>query len=369
MGVRVPTRSPVAGTLIVLVLIGSALFAQQPPGVVAGQLDPSVDQARADELCAEGEAGLEQAQYADARARALECAAIGDRLGSHRTIGRANHLLSMIANFFGDRTDAEARARSAVSAYEAAGDLRGRAVATLQLIRVARFPAGEDIRVLEDVLTLARTVGDRGIEARALHSLGDHHFTAGAFEDAFEALNASVAVFEQLGGRPELGGVYNSLGRLYRAHQQMNEALKFQLKALAIHERIGSAFEHMQSLNAVAVTYQALGDSRNARPYFERALAIAERASTVRIQDFLRANLAGVLIEEGAYAEAAGILEGVIARGLDAYPGARLRDLSRVYLKIGRNEDALALAQRALAGLQGPGPGLLVLAGSPRVCP
>ena len=329
-------------------LIGSALFAQPPPGVVAGQPGPSGDQARADELCAQGEAELEKAQYADARARALECAAISDRLASHRSIGRANHLLSMIANFSGDRTDAEARARSAVSAYETAGDLRGRAVATLQLVRVARFPAGEDIRVLEGVITLARTVGDRKIEARALHSLGDHHFTAGAFEEAFEALNGAAAVFEQIGGRSELGAVYNSLGRLYRAHGQTNEALKFQLEALAIHERIGSAFEHMQSLNAVAVTYQALGDSRSARPYFERALALAERASTVRIQDFLRANLAGVLIEQGAFAEAAGILEGVIARGLDAYPSARLRDLSRVYLKIGRNQDALAFAQRAL---------------------
>jgi CHAT domain-containing protein/tetratricopeptide (TPR) repeat protein len=348
LGARGSTRrTRFVGTLIVLALIGSTPIAQQPP-VVNGQAGLSPDHTRADELCAEGEAEFGKAQYANARARALECAALSDRLGSHRGIGRANHLLSMIANVSGDRADAEARARSAVSAYETAGDLRGRAVATLQLARVRHFEAGEDIRLLEGAITLARAAGDRSIEARALHSLGDHHFTAGAYEEAFEALNGAAALFEQIGHRSELGGVYNSLGRLYRAHKQTHEALRFQLEALAIHEQVGSAFEHMQSLNAVAVTYQALGDSGHARPYFERALAIAERASTPRFQDFLRANLSRVLIEQGAYGEAAKILEGVIARGLDAYPGLRLRDLSRVYLKMGKTEDALSVAQQAL---------------------
>ena len=41
----------------------------------------------------------------------------------------------------------------------------------------------------------------------------------------------------------ELGTVYNSIGRVYRAHGRFDEALRFQLKALALHEKGSSPFE------------------------------------------------------------------------------------------------------------------------------
>src|SRR5262245_16961355 len=111
MGGRGPVSGSCAGTLIAVVLTGSLPAALQPSVVVYALTGTTLDQARADEPWAEWEAAFEKAQYADARARARECAAINDRLGSLRSIGRANHLLSMIANVSGDRADAEARAR------------------------------------------------------------------------------------------------------------------------------------------------------------------------------------------------------------------------------------------------------------------
>ena len=162
-------------------------------------------------------------------------------------------------------------------------------------------------------------------------------------------LTEAAAAFEEVGDRLALGRVYNSMGRLYRTHQRSDEALKFQLAALAIHETTDSPFELLQSLNAVAVTHQTLGNQGQARVYLERALALAERTSSPRIQDFLRANLVTTQIEQGAYAEAAAILEGVLARQFDVYPGTRMRDLGRVYLKLGRRDDAMAMAEKALA--------------------
>ena len=197
----------------------------------------------------------------------------------------------MIAGMTGDRGEATMRARRALAAYEAAGDIRGRAVATLQIVRVATLEPGEDLRLLRRVIAEVREVGDRSIEARALHSLADHLFTAASYEEAFEVLTEAAAAFEETGDRLALGRVYNSMGRLYRAHQRSDEALKFQLAALAIHETTDSPFELLQSLNAVAVTHQTLGNPAQARVYLERALALAERTSSPRIQDFLRANL------------------------------------------------------------------------------
>ena len=132
-------------------------------------------------------------------------------------------------------------------------------------------------------------------------------------------------------------------------HGQIETALAYQLKALALHEKGDSTFFHLQSLNAVAVTYEALGDWRRSLTYYKRALAVAEKSSSARIPDFLRANLGGLMAFSGNdYQEVPGILEGVIARGLDAYPSLRLRTLSHVYLMLGRLDDALTAIQQSL---------------------
>ena len=91
-----------------------------------------------------------------------------------------------------------------------------------------------------------------------------------------------------------------------------------------MHEKANDAFFHLQSLNAVAVTYQNLGDSKNARIYFDRAIERRKGRTSARIQDLLRANLAGD-VDRAGRVRAGGrrCLEGVLARGLDAYPALR----------------------------------------------
>jgi len=191
-------------------------------------------------------------------------------------------------------------------------------------------------------------VSDRAIEGSALHSLGDHLFTAGRYADALEKLEAATALFEAAGHQVALGTVYNSLGRLYRAHGRLDAALASQLKALSLHERTNAPYNHLQSLNAVAVTYQSLGDSRHARSYFERAIALADATSTARMQDFVRANFASTLLEEGDYQQAAALLEGVLARGMDRFPAQRMQELAYTFMKLGRLDIASGWAQKSV---------------------
>ena len=78
-------------------------------------------------------------------------------------------------------------------------------------------------------------------------------------------------------------------------------------------------------------------------------MALAEQTSTPRIQDFLRANFASLLLDLGDYRQAADVLEGVVARGLDRFPIMRMRDLADAYLRLGRPDVALAWADKSLA--------------------
>ena len=287
-------------------------------------------------------------QYAAAREHASKAAQIYERVGTPADIGRLYNFLSAIEELSGRRAEALAYSTRAVASYESSDDAGGRARATLQLLRVTRMDLDAQRPLYEKAAADARTAGDISLEGATLHSLGDHLFTANRFEEALDTLLRAESLLLGTPDFLELGTVYNSIGRVYRAHGRFDEALRFQLKALALHEKGSSPFEVMQSLNAVATVYERMGNDKEARSYYDRALAIAEKSSSQRIQDLIRANLSGSLIRQGQYARAASELEQVLAHGLDAYPARRQRMLSLAYSKMNRTADALEAATKGV---------------------
>ena len=287
------------------------------------------------------------AQYQPAFDAGTRCLEIYSRLEYQFGIGQANLSLSAAADLMGRMPEARTHAERSLAAFEAAGDPRGRALATLQIVRV-NPRSGESAKLYANIVDAAVEAHDRNVEANALHSWGDYLFNTGQLEDALAKLEQAAAVYESVGDLVALGTVFNSLGRVYRAHGRLDEALAFQMKALALHEREKSAFELMQSLNAVGVVQSMLGHTAASRRYYERALVLAEKTSSPRIQDFLRANIAALWIDEGQFERGAQVLEEVLARGLDSYPSLRYTRLSYANLKLGRLDKALPTALKAV---------------------
>ena len=333
----------------------NALLKQQQGNRALPSFERALEQARrlgleaqqADALCGIGEIQYYSTQYTASRERGLEALAIYERLSSQEGIGRASHLLSLVEQLTGNIAAARTYSTRAVAAWDAAGHREGRAIATLQLLKVSRLPIDEERPLYSRAIDDARAVGLRAIEGEALHSLGDHLFVAARYEEALDRLNESATVLEQTGDLVSLGTVFNSIGRLYRAHGRIDEALRFQLKALELHQKAGVPFELLQSLNAVAVVYHRLGDLASARTYYERALVLAEKSSSQRVQDFVRGNFASLLLDRGEFARGAEILERVIENGLDIYASRRYGELSFAYMKMGRPRDALTAAGKA----------------------
>ena len=288
-------------------------------------------------------------QNAQARRYAVDALSIFDRLDDMRGRGRVQHLLGLLADRAGDAAEARTRFVAAIEAFEAVNERRGRALATLGLIQVSSLSADEEAPLYQRTVDDAVATGDLGLQGRTVHSRGDHLFTSGKYEQALDTLEEAAVLLERADDRAGLGTVYNSLGRLYRFHGRFDAALSYQLKALAVHEKANSAFFLVQSLNAVAVTYQYLGDSKNAQIYFDRAIERAEGSASARIQDFLRGNLAATLIDLGEYARAAEIVEGVLSRNLDSYPIVRYNFLATAYLRLGRRDAALVAIDKAIA--------------------
>lgn len=263
-------------------------------------------------------------------------------------LGQLHLLVSILDELAGKADNARQRARKADEAYRAAGHVRGTIQATLQLVRVSSFPVDEIRTMLEAAAADAGALGDRALQGRALHNLGDRLFTAGQLDVAYDTLMRAKPLVEGAGNPVALGTLYNSLGRLYRAHGRLDEALLMQKEALRLHETGGDALAHMQSLNAVGTVHQRLGEMALAGAFFERALAVAETTGSTRARDFLQANLAGLLLDQGDATQAAAVLEEVIGAGRDAYLSVRYVQLSNAYVQLGRHADALAAAAEAL---------------------
>ena len=296
-----------------------------------------------------GEAHMLAASFPQAREFGLRSLAMFERLSNLDGIGSAHNLLATVAELLGDRADARAHSTQAIDAFTASGNRAFRSVATLNLLRAGpKLEPGEAEMLMARAVEDSRAGNDKLNEASALHFWGDNLFIQGRYEEAFDKLDRARSLYEEVGNRAAVGTVFNSLGRVYRAHGRIDDALQFQLKALELHEAAGSQFELMQSLNAVASVYLMLDRLTDAREYYERALALAEQSDSIRIQDTLRANLATLLIRQGEFARALPVLEDVLAHGLDVYPSLRQNQIAFARLKLGQPREALAAAERAL---------------------
>ena len=322
----------------------AAVLAQSPAPPLAG--GTAVDAKLALER---GQAEFKENHDPPARDAALRALALYQQLNDPHGIGSASYLLGLVAGRLGDQQESKTQYERAIAAFDAAGDLTGRSRSLLGLLQTSRPPLSEATPLFERAARDARMGGSQDVEGRIFHSWGDRLYAAGEYEAALDKLEQAIPLLEAAGENVALGTVYNSLGRLYRVHGRLDAALAQQLKALAIHEKSDSLVNPLPSLNAVAVTYQGLGDYPRARSYLERALAIANDSDSVgaRVLDFLSGNLASVLYDQGEYKRAAELLEQVVG-GQDTYPVVRFRALSYAYLKLGRRDEALVMAQKAL---------------------
>ena len=276
---------------------------------------------------------------------AQEALAICERLDLKPGIAQSRLLMGAFEVGRDNRPSATALIAQAIDDYTTIGD---RANAARAGFRLSNLMADGDEKqlVLTRTIENARAAGERELEGDALHRIGDSYFGTDRYEESMPALQQAAKLFESLGKPVLLGRVHNSMGRVFRAHGRIDEALREQKQALALHRQGDDPFALAQSLNAVAVTYQRMGYLDEAQSYLDQAVTLAPSiaAQMPNARDFFEANIAGLLLERGQCAAAAPMLEGVIARGIDAFIGLRWAQLGECYLQLNRPADALKAA-------------------------
>jgi CHAT domain-containing protein/tetratricopeptide (TPR) repeat protein len=296
-----------------------------------------------------GQVANETARYGDARKHALEALATFERLNAETDIGDANVTVAIAAASVNDDNVAMTHYERAVAAFRAAGQEKPRIYASFRLVALASS-AEARVAGYAQLQPEAHAVGDKNLEGQILHAWGDSLYTQSLYRLAIEKLEAAAALFQQTDNPDDLGTTYNSLGRIYRAHGQLEAALEFQMKALKIHETLRTPLLLLQSLNAVAVVSQRLGNYDQAREYYERALAVAEGTGVATYINFITANLGGFLIEEDLDVDRGRmLLERAVAAGAGNNTSLRYGQLADAYRKLGRNAESLAAAERSVS--------------------
>ena len=292
---------------------------------------------------------LQQAQY-DAARKELEqaltqCQAASDSLCA----AHARQALGMLSQATGDWKTARELYRLALAEYELRKDVHGQASILRDLDYDPSLSSQKQEQNIQRGLTLARQSDDKQLKGGFLEDWGDALFNQGDYAGAIEKLEEAEICFEQVGDRSSLARVLTSEGRIYRAHGIPTQALEFYERALKIQQEIGDGFGTVQSMNAIAIAYDLMGQQERSLAEYEAALALARKTGSPRLIAFNLGNLAGEHLAMKHYTVAAEMLEEALAQEKSPYLRAnRYAQLSEADFKLGHCEAAVESANNAL---------------------
>jgi len=266
-----------------------------------------------------------------------------DRLGA----ARVTRLLGHVAYMRGDRPEALRLYGAALEDFVAPEAQRDRIGTLTDLVRI--LPEEPGRHRLEEALALAREIGARDLEGVALHSRSDRHFVAGRFDEAVADLLKAIERLEGTDASLQLAEASVSLGRILRAHGRHAEAIRYYDRAIAIQEKAGDFTGQAQSLNAKAIALSLLDRHAETRAAYERALELVKQSGNARSIDFAQGNLAGFYGDQGDYPRAIRLLEEVLQRETDPFVLAyRHGSLAHFFRKSNDAPRALPHIQRAI---------------------
>jgi tetratricopeptide (TPR) repeat protein len=206
---------------------------------------------------------------------------------------------------------------------------------------------------LDAALALAREVGDRRNECRALTRLGHVHRQQGRIDQARAQYDAALRVARAIGDRELEGNACNGLGVLLREQGAMDEARAQFDVALAVMREVGDSRDESGVLSNLGLLLRDQGRAHEAREHFDLALAVA-RESGARFTEGLALGNRGTLhVEQGRMKEALADFDAalVVARevGNRRNEGIQLGNLGVVLRLLGHHERAIHHLAQALA--------------------
>ena len=253
-----------------------------------------------------------------------------------------------IANY--EEMLAEARTRGNQSMELASNS----AIALLYATATPKFDPERGRRMSEENVLMARRVGDRPAEARALWNIVVANvYGGGDASRALEAGEASLAIARELGDREQLAFTLNDVCRAYLTTGDLATASRRLEEARGIWEEVDNRPMLGENLTVGSAIHVFRGDYAAALADARSAYSISESIDNAWGQSHALMMVYRIELELGEFGEAIRTMERCLElgeRGGFAFAGIATRaDLSRALAYLGARDRALALADEALA--------------------
>jgi CHAT domain-containing protein/tetratricopeptide (TPR) repeat protein len=250
----------------------------------------------------------------------------------------------------GDPPAARAHYRRSIEVFDRLGLRREKAIT---MVNLAMLDDPNSEGLLEDSLEIGRQIGDKNLQARALHFQGGGLELRGEFGSAQQKFEQAAQLYQETGNQSDLAGVLTSEGVLQRQHGHPDKSLGLYQKALEIQQRIGDQRGAIQSINAMAVAYEHLKEYSRSVELYQRALTMARETGSPLLVNFELGNLAACYTNLGRDEEAARILEEALAQEKKLNPWLvpyRYSSLSTARFHLGQFSESLDAASHAVEG-------------------
>ncbi len=259
-----------------------------------------------------------QGDFPEAHRLLDESVSIGREVGAagKRDLAHALELLGNVALLQGNPSDAKKLAGGSLQVYQEMEEawgiamglcLLGKATGELGDPVAARSFLEESAALLrvvgdEQALRIRREVGNRGGEGTTLNSLGVVYNALGQQQEAVQYYEQALHIFrEEVGDRRGEGVTLNNLGSVYNALSQKQEALECYERALRICREVGDRGGEGVALHNLGSVYNALDRKQEALLYFEQALRIRREIEDRRGEGVTLHKIGMIFSDQGRY--------------------------------------------------------------------
>jgi len=175
----------------------------------------------------------------------------------------------------------------------------------------------------ERALAMARALGDKRAEARALGKLQESAFVVGDFQTMRDLAEVSVAIARELGDKQLLGELLSGLAFTASPEEQR----QFRLEVLACCRETGDDLLAMNELTHLFGIELRAGNVEAAAQYLEESVALADTVGGELLQHLVRTNLVLMRLIQGRHAEAEPMMRKILLMGRRLGPGIPIGEM------------------------------------------
>ncbi len=227
------------------------------------------------------------------------------------------------------------------------------ALTTLFSTPTSRFDPARGRALAEQAVTLARELGDRVAESKALWNLMILGvYGGGDLREALDAGQRSLEIARAMNAREQIAFTLNDLWRPYAAVGDLPAAQACLEEARPLWRELGNLPMLSENLASSSSLRRLGGENQESLALSQEAFAIAEEIGNLWGQAYSLMNPYGVYLERGEVGKAIATMEECIAlserAGFVAPQATTRADLGAVYGILGDTERGSELVRRAL---------------------